>query len=152
MLHRGSGAALRLMALAVPVLTGCHRPLPGDDSEREVRFVHLETTGVTSGILIPGTVRKPGQPEGIPDVAIAFAKDSNADALQAHESLDWRVLALNVPAEREGDGIVFTGVLNPLRQRRVRQLPRASRCRAAGQVDADAVVRDRRSASCSTTS
>lgn len=113
MLHRGSVAALRLMALAVPVLTGCHRPLPGVDSEREVRFVHLETTGVTSGILIPGTARRPGQPAGFPDVAIAFAKDSNADALQALESLDWRVLALNAPAEREGDGMVLTGVLNP---------------------------------------
>lgn len=102
----------RPVVVAVLLLVGCHRPPQAGGSEREYRFVHLETTGLTSGILVPGSVRRPGQPEGFPDVMIVLSKDSDHDAVQALNSLDYKVLQPNGGARREGDGIVLVGVLD----------------------------------------
>ncbi len=102
----------RLIGFAVLLLGGCNRPPPGGSSEREYRFGHLETTGLTSGIFIPGSSRQLGQPEGYPDVYIVFSKDSDRDAVRSLEFLDYKVLHQNAPAEREGGGIELVGVLN----------------------------------------
>ncbi len=101
----------RVIVLALALVAGCHRAPRGP--EREYRFVHLETTGLTTAILVPGSDRPPGRAALLRAVTIEFSKDSDPDAVRSLAALAANVLQLNAPAEGESEGIVIVGVLDP---------------------------------------
>ena len=106
-LSRYDGSVRRTAPLAaLLLLLGCHSAaIP----QREYGFVHMETTGLTSGLLIPGATRAPGRPASSPDVMIVFSRDSEPDALEALGGLDATVLLPNA----DGVGLVVVGTLDP---------------------------------------
>lgn len=121
----------RSVVLAVLLLAGCPRscrdagtepavlmptlvrPFVGPGQVREYRFVHMETTGLTSGILVPGFVPPPDRPEGFPDVSILFSEDSDRGAVLALHALDGKIFMPNSDGVQKDGGIVLVGVLDP---------------------------------------
>lgn len=95
-------------AVLMPALV---RPGVGPGQAREYRYVHMETTGLTQGIFVPGSVRPKELPEGFPDVKVEFSTDSDPDAVRAFHALRGEVLMPNSGGDRKHDGIVIVGVL-----------------------------------------
>ncbi len=94
-------------------------PGAGPGELREYRFVHQEVTGITTGVLVPGSVRPSDLPAGVPDVTIHFSSDSDLDAVRALYALRAEVLFPNSKGDREHDGLVLVGVLD----REIRHTP-----------------------------
>jgi hypothetical protein len=95
----------RALPLAFLLLLSCGTTVP----EREYGFVHLETTGLTSGLIVPGASRPANAFAGYPDVMIVFSPDSDREAVDALEQLAAEVLIPNA----RGAGLVVVGTLNP---------------------------------------
>jgi hypothetical protein len=89
------------------LFASCHRAPERHGLEREYPFVHYETTGVTSAVLMGPSALDAGA-VGRQEAAILFAADSNPDAMQSLHALDARVFLPNTG----GDGIVVVGVLD----------------------------------------
>jgi hypothetical protein len=89
------------------LLAGCRQ----DPEERAYGFVHMETTGLTQGIVIhPRSLGPGGRPKNPPDVIIVFSDSSDHDARRALDNLDEELLLPNA----NGDGIVIVGALDPV--------------------------------------
>lgn len=92
---------LLLLSLVLP---GCQRDAP----EREYGFVHMETTGLTQGLV---AVQDPAHNKTKNDrdlVTIVFSGNSDTDAVKSLEALDSELLLPNA----NGDGIIVAGVLD----------------------------------------
>lgn len=78
------------------------RQRAGPEQLREYRFVHMETTGITSFVVVAGS-----------EIAIEFSKESDPEAVQGLYSLRGEVLFPNARQDRENEGIVLVGALDP---------------------------------------
>ncbi len=96
--------------LAALLLLGCQRAA---GAEQEFQLVHLETTGLTTGVRPPSSASRPGSTNHPPVTMVEFSRDSNEDAIGALKALDDEVLLPNAASDRDHDGIVLVGVLDP---------------------------------------